>query len=250
MTTSEDSPRGAPEWFVSFADMMTLLLTFFIMLVSFSEPKKDDKFNAVIEQLQKQFGKHDAPFGLASGGIMARQSVVARGVNLGRAKRSVALQGDSRTAGGTPHVRLIRTGTQTAIGATIFFDEGSTELNERARGDIRAQASQLLESAQKIEIRGHCGLRPVEAGSRYDDNWELAYQRGRTVMRYLVDELNLEAARIRLSVAGPNEPLHFGADPLKMGENPRVELYLLEEVVSDFSGTAEEREQQFSQPGL
>ena len=40
----EDPPMGIPEWVVTFGDMMSLLLTFFIMLVSMSEMKQEEKF--------------------------------------------------------------------------------------------------------------------------------------------------------------------------------------------------------------
>ena len=43
MAIEEDPPAGVPEWVVSFGDMMSLLLTFFIMLVSMSEMMKFEK---------------------------------------------------------------------------------------------------------------------------------------------------------------------------------------------------------------
>jgi chemotaxis protein MotB len=143
---------------------------------------------------------------------------------------------------------MIRTGGQTAIGTIVFFEEGSDELTERARAEIRAQAAAFAGKPQKIEVRGHTSLRAIELGSTYADNWDLAYQRTRAVMRFLIDELQFDTQRIRLSIAGPNEPLHLGVDPAKMRENPRVELYLLEEVVSELSGTAQERQQHFTDP--
>jgi chemotaxis protein MotB len=247
----EDPPAGVPEWVVSFGDMMTLLMTFFIMLVSFSEPKKDEKFNALVEQLQRQFGKDISRISMTHGGVMARQASVAKGASQGRAKRQQAMQGGDKepsVAGEFPRVRMVRPGTQTAVGTVIFFPEGSAELNEQARAELRHQGELFAGKPQKIEIRGHTSLRPTEQGSDSDDGWELAYARSRAVMRFLVDEMDIEAKRIRISVAGPNEPLHLGIDPAKMRENPRVELYLLEEVVNDLSGTAAEREQQYASP--
>ena len=76
--------------------MMSLLLTFFIMLVSFSEPKKDEKFNALVEQLQKQFGKDLSKLSFTNGGVMARQTSVAKGASQGRSKRRDAMQGGDK----------------------------------------------------------------------------------------------------------------------------------------------------------
>ena len=251
MAIEEPPPAGVPDWVVSFGDMMSLLLTFFIMLVSFSEPKKDEKFNALVEQLQRQFGKDLSRLDMGSGGVMARQASVALGASQGRSKRREAMQGGDKSpavSGEFPRVRMVRPGSQTAVGTVVMFPEGSDELSEHARAEIRQQAALFAGKPQKIEVRGHTSLRSIERGTEYADNWELAYRRSRAVMRYLVEELDTDPQRIRLSVAGPNEPMHLGVDPVKMRENPRVELYLLEEVVSDYVGTPEERQQRFADP--
>ena len=47
---------GAPEWMVTYGDTMTLLLCFFVIIVSMSEVKKDEKFQQVVESIRKAFG--------------------------------------------------------------------------------------------------------------------------------------------------------------------------------------------------
>jgi chemotaxis protein MotB len=51
----DDSP-GVPEWVVTYGDMMSLLLTFFIMLVSLSEVVAENKYRAILDALQKYTG--------------------------------------------------------------------------------------------------------------------------------------------------------------------------------------------------
>jgi chemotaxis protein MotB len=239
MSDEEPSPHRVPDWFVSFADMMTLLMTFFIMIISFSETRHDAYFTAVAEQLQQQFGKDLSRLNLDSSEILARHAGVAKGAGEGRSKREQLLGADAR-------VRMIRPGEHTALGTVAFFDYGSAELTQEARRDIENAAIDFAGKPQKIEVRGHTSLHPAEKSNGSTDNLDLAYQRSRAVMQYLTDELEIDPQRIRLAVAGANEPLHLGIDPARMRENPRVELYLLEEVVSDLTGTAEERSRQFA----
>ena len=52
----EKSKGGAPEWMVTYGDMMTLLLCFFVIIVSMSEIKKDEKFLQVLESIRSAFG--------------------------------------------------------------------------------------------------------------------------------------------------------------------------------------------------
>ncbi len=52
----EPDEIGIPEWVVTFGDMMSLLLTFFIMLVSLSEIKEEETYQALVNSVQEQFG--------------------------------------------------------------------------------------------------------------------------------------------------------------------------------------------------
>ena len=52
----EPEEMGIPEWVVTFGDMMSLLLTFFIMLVSLSEIKDDETYQKLVDSVQREFG--------------------------------------------------------------------------------------------------------------------------------------------------------------------------------------------------
>ena len=78
MAEEEDSGGGIPEWVVTFGDMMSLLLTFFIMLVSLSEIKQEEKFQAIRDkQLPDDQKRQRADFVIDTGSGMepARQAV-------------------------------------------------------------------------------------------------------------------------------------------------------------------------------
>ena len=63
----EEQQAGIPEWVVTFGDMMSLLLTFFIMLFGMSEIKQEQKFQALMESLRHQFGYDTAMLSAAPG---------------------------------------------------------------------------------------------------------------------------------------------------------------------------------------
>ena len=62
----EEEQAGIPEWVVTFGDMMTLLLTFFVLLFSMSELKQDQSI-ALIESLRRQFGNETSPQSMMPG---------------------------------------------------------------------------------------------------------------------------------------------------------------------------------------
>ena len=53
-------PPGVPEWLLTYGDMMSLLLAFFVMIVSMSDLQSEGRVVQAVEAMQRQFG-HDSP---------------------------------------------------------------------------------------------------------------------------------------------------------------------------------------------
>ncbi len=244
----EDDGGGIPEWVVTFGDMMSLLLTFFIMLVSLSEIKDEEKYQAMVESMVKQFGYESAMQSFAPGRSKPRNSQIAKIASDGRSRRMNVMQGGDKVqapVGDFPHVRIVRPGEKTHYGTVVFFEEGSAELTEQCKQDLAVAVKAIGGKPQKIELRGHTSKRPLDADSAFKNHWDLAYQRSWNVLRQLVDLHKIDNERIRISVAGPYEPMHISPDQASQKSNPRVEIYMLNEVVSDLMGTKDELDQRF-----
>lgn len=240
----DDEAIGIPEWVVTFGDMMSLLLTFFIMLVSMSEIKQEEHYQALVESFRRQFGHEDSMMNPISGNNPPRNSHLSHLATMGRAKRFSTHQGGDKVkapVGDSPQVRIIRPGSKTAVGTVIYFEEGETTLTESAEGELQTQAYEFGGKPQKIEIRGHASQRPLDANNPNQDHWDLSYQRCKAVRDFLVS-LGIDPRRIRMAVSGKHEPYHIGTDPLLLKQNPRVEVFLLDEVTDDLVGSHEERD--------
>ena len=242
MAVEEEPAAGIPEWVVTFGDMMSLLLTFFIMLVSMSEIKKDEQFQAMVESMRKRFGHDHSMASVVPGSAKPRNSNFDHLANMGRAKRSnLASGGDKVKApvGENPRVRIIRNGDIATIGGVVDFDTGQAELTDDDKQQLQIIAEEVGGKPQKIEIRGHtsrvpASLKPVakDLQGRFVDNWHLAYTRCHKVMEFLI-QLGIDPARIRLSVAGEYEPVYTGIDPKELKKNERVEVFMLNERVPE-----------------
>jgi chemotaxis protein MotB len=250
MADEEEEEMGIPEWVVTFGDMMSLLLTFFIMLVSLSEIKEEEKYLALVESMNKKFGYSTSKMTLIPGDLRPRNTALAKTATMGRAKRLDIMRGGDKVrapVGDHSRVIIVRPGTKTGIGTVIYFEEGDAKLGEKQKTVLSQQAKVFQGKSQKIEVRGHTSFKPVSSESEIQDNYDLAYQRSRNTMQYLVEKLEIDPRRIRMSVAGPHEPAHIGTDEKKLRQNPRVEVYMLDEVISDFVGTEQEQQQRFTE---
>jgi chemotaxis protein MotB len=247
----EEPAASVPDYMVTYGDMMSLLLTFFIMLVSMSEIKQQQRFQAMVESLRKRFGHEATVASILPGPVQPRNSPLEKLATEGRARRLDTMNGGDKVraaVGENPRVRALRQADHATVGGVIFFPEGSTALSEEAQQILQATAREVGGKLQKIEIRGHTSTKPLPKNSPFRTHWDLAYARCTVTMEYLVG-LGIDARRFRLAVAGENEPRHIGNDPLLQRENPRVEVFMLNELTEDLRGTPEERAQEISTGG-
>jgi len=239
MAIEEEQEIGIPEWVVTFGDMMSLLLTFFIMLVSMSEIKSEERYQAMVESMHEQFGHDRSLASLIPGDIRPRNSALEHVASMGRAKKKNTANGGQKkksVTGEHERVQIIRPGDDSSSGGVIYFDEGATELTEKNRRDLQQIISQIAGKPQKIEIRGHTSRRPIQSAAGLGDHWDLAFARCRSTMKFLVDQ-GIDPSRIRLSSAAAGEPLYSGVDSDRLKHNSRVQILMWDERVQDLKGT-------------
>lgn len=240
MPVEEDQDAGIPEWVVTFGDMMSLLLTFFIMLVSMSEIKREEDYMALVESMRKRFGHDLSMEAIVPGDAKPRNSAIMNIATMGRARRANTMRGGDKTkapVGEHPRVQMVRPADQAHLSGVIFFDEFGSQLSEESKRRLQSIAGEIGGKPQKIEVRGHSSRRPLPKNSQYRDHWHLAYDRAYKTMRFLL-ELGIEPQRIRLAVAGDHEPVYSGVDLLELAKNARVEVLLLNERAEDLDASA------------
>jgi chemotaxis protein MotB len=241
MAIEEEPEPGIPEWVVTFGDMMSLLLTFFIMLVSMSEMKQEEKYQAMVESMRREFGHDKTLASLIPGNIRARNSSMPEHVHSqGRAKRKDSANGGQEIeaiVGENERVQIVRPGDDASLGGSVYFEEMATELTDDNKRDLDRIIPQIAGKPQKVEVRGHTTRRPVDPNLGVRDHRELAFQRCLATERYLIEQ-GIDPNRIRLSAAGATEPVYTGVDPEQIKLNSRVQILMWDERVEDLTGSA------------
>ena len=243
-----EEEAGIPEWVVTFGDMMSLLLTFFVLLFSMSEPKEEES-KAMMESIRRSFGHDMSVASIVPGPAQPSNSQVAKLASMGRAQRANTMNGGDKVKapeGDNARVRSIRPSEETSLGGVIEFPEGACDLTEMDKQALISTARIVGGKPQKISVRGHTTSRPLNPDSPYRNHMDLAYARCFKVMEFLIEQ-GIDKKRFRIQLAGPNEPAHIGHDPDKIRRNARVEVLLLAELTEDLEGTKDEREDRFTE---
>lgn len=225
----DDPPAAVPEWVVTYGDMMSLLLTFFIMLVSVSEMKKEGELRARLDSIRAAFGADAGAAGvpgtsLQTTSLMRRissRSAVSEGGTSKAGRNSGGQAGPQRT------VQRISHGTALTLGGRCLFAPYDATLPDELQTALDAIAGIVASQPKRIAVRGHATREPLPAGSPYRDPMDLSFARARNAAEYLVSR-GIARERILISAAGDAEPRLVSRRPEDQRQNRRVDVFLLD----------------------
>lgn len=241
-------PEGAPEWMVTYGDMVTLLLCFFVLIVSFSEIKREEEFQSVVEEIQKSFGMRGGGGKLPTDDDPAL-SLIERLEALRMRQERTPNKSNVKDPGQTgrePRVTTIREGKRYAVGGKILFEPGSAELSEHSKQLLVDLVSRvkLKDSTNKIELVGHAAsMELAQSDGTSGDLRMLSYQRAAAVEDFLTGSeisqgAQLKGSRFFLAGAADREPINpRGINSDETRSNRRVEIIVTEHVVKDREGS-------------
>jgi chemotaxis protein MotB len=214
--------------------MMSLLLTFFVLLFSMSELKREESM-LLLESLRRRFGNQTAPLSVMPVTQRPTAAKAQRHPSLARARRADTHSGGDRVrapVGDFPRVQTVRPSGEVIEGAVVFFAPGEANLSEEARRTLAQLLDQIAGKPQKLEVRGHSSGLLLPPDSPRSEPRLLAFQRAVAVADFLIAH-GIEKERLRIAVAGQSEPLATPTRPETAHLNDRVELLMLEELVDD-----------------
>lgn len=217
-------PPGAPAWLATFADMMSLLLTFFILLLSFSTVS-EDKFKQAMAALEGGF----RPFPAMSGfvGVVtkpARREESQAQKSARRLRRMLQVQGLEKK------VKIefdALGGLKINLPASLLFEPGEATLRPDAIPIIRDIAEVLAEFPESFfEVQGHTDSRPLTNALRFRDNYDLSYERAHSVTEQMVVTGGLSVNQFEIHALGASQPIATNATEEGRAANRRVEIYV------------------------
>ncbi len=235
----KEQPAGAPEWMVTYGDAMTLLLCFFVIIVSMSEIKQDLKFQQVLESLRMTFGGYEGATSAVPNDIQTANTLIKLLMEL-EPREQTQKKGDSEDEGieGKKfRVTNVRDGIEVVIGGKITFKRFSATLLPEARELVAKTSERIRGYKTKILVRGHTTREPLPEDSMYKDKRDLSYERAVSIAREL-EANGVDPQRLVIVALGDTEPLAKQAyTEERRALNRRVEILVTEDLVEDYTGS-------------
>ncbi|MHC5112907.1 MAG: OmpA/MotB family protein [Planctomycetota bacterium] len=233
--------RGVPEWVVTFGDMMSLLLCFFILLQMFSELKKDEEYQRVVTAIKEAFG-YAGMIGVMPVPDPPLKSLIEVLETMAQKNDDeqvmISQNEDPGVQGRNMRVTRIREGIVFTIGGPSTFDALSAKVKDDVRLELERLAIMLKGRNNKVEIVGHASAKYLPDGSLWESLDELSYARAENVKNILLD-LGLDDRVFRLKAVGMREPVRPRAtEPEDAAANRRVDIILTEVLVEELNQDA------------
>lgn len=241
--------HGGGAWKVAYADFVTAMMAFFMVMWITAQSKEVKQaiahyFNEATIGQPDPFATKQSKGGMPKPADKPNETRIPDpALNLPPDAPVRKIKPDK------PNMAVLHNGDQQIDGAVVLFSEGSAELDREGKDQLRKLVALLIGKRFKIEVRGHATRTPLPPDSPYRDAWQLSYARCVATMTYM-EAAGIEPDRFRLSQAGPFEPFTLRVETAKRGQNSRVEVCPLNEVVEEFVGTREERAEMFADPTL
>lgn len=238
--STENPPSGAPAWMATFADMMTLLLTFFILLYSISSVDAI-KFKNISESLQSVLSGETSSSIIEEQGPndeipldnpqynedeqaedpKIKESTVKMYEQVKEYVDKEGLEADVT-------VSLNRNGVFVNIKEVILFEPGEAELKDGGQELLGNLEGLFLQFENEIVVEGHTDNVP-QRSSVYPTNWELSVGRATAVVRYLSEAKSVPGRRLSAVGYGEYRPIADNSTAGNRALNRRVNLLIIME---------------------
>lgn len=229
---TEQETENPPGWLITFNDLITLLMVFFVLLFAMS--------NINAQKSEKLVGSIQSALGVLLEGKKTAVQVVrpvqptepaAQEVSGGDSTADVgfseAMQHAIDDLAGLPEITVIHTpkGLSLTLSDSILFQSGVSELRPEGYPVLNKIISILQSNRFAVRVEGHTDNVSIRS-MRFPSNWELSIARAVHVVKYFIDTGRIAPQRLSAVGYGDSKPLYPNDSPVNRENNRRVEIVL------------------------
>ncbi|HEX5235485.1 MAG TPA: flagellar motor protein MotB [Silvibacterium sp.] len=242
-------------WLVSYADFITLMFAFFVVLFasSQSDKKKQAEVSQSINQAFRTLGlfepakpdpkangmavseeKATVPVNIVLGEDLGASPAVKEDLN--RMERELEGKLSNQIAEHIIALHIGRDGLVISLREAGFYDSGSAVPQALSMASVDSIAETLKQCPYDIRIEGHTDNVPIHTG-QFDSNWELSTARATRLARLLIERHDFRPARLSASGYAEFHPVASNDTAEGRGENRRVDIIVLPRITARSPGS-------------
>ncbi len=232
----EEQTSGAPRWMATFADMVTLLMCFFVLLFAMSSTQQDS-FKELVESLKSALGVANVPEAGTREGLIMPDSPLDEektgGVSDEQVESMVQKEVEEivndinelimfNKLGGMVNVKQDEMGVTISVSDVVLFSPGQASMNEDGLNVMAKVAKVLVQFPYRIKISGHTDNIPIHT-EKFASNWELSANRACDVVRFLLKQ-GMDPKKLIAEGYAEYRPVAPNTSAFGRSKNRRVEI--------------------------
>ena len=219
----DNASADRDRWLVTYADLITLMMVFFVVMYALSERISSQNFSKIQQSLKSSLHTKNKP----GKDIFANQPSKTKSDMMTeaqmRVKQAVAqFDGKSQV-----RVDLQARGLVISLYDTAFFEANSPDLKPAMQQALLKIATSLATMSNAVSVEGHSDNIPP--GGRYTSNWHLAAERATKVVEYMSRWGKIAPRRLSATSYAEYKPLFPNDTPEHRALNRRVDIVVSNE---------------------
>ncbi len=216
---------SAPFWMTTFSDMVTLMMVFFILILSFSTVELD-KFKGAMSSLKGALGIMPEKGSAVPSRIMNfKERMTNKHVDAQEKIENFENMIESKNLKTQLEIEATQSGIHVRIGSQLMFDIGDAKLDSKSFPVLKDVAKLIRGISKDVYVEGHTDNVPIST-SKYPSNWELSTARAMSVVRYFKNVEGIPGRDLAAVGHGEFRPLLPNTTPERRTRNRRVEIFI------------------------
>ncbi len=202
-------------WLITYSDMITIILCFFIVFFTFSA-----KENSMLHEIKNTLDQENKALKDEQESLM--------NLLFGNSKDKEDFLSFLKENNLDDSIDIIEntSGITIRFKDSVLFPSGKADISREGNLILSEIAKNLKKIDNKIVVEGHTDNRPIK-NSKYPSNWELSVDRAIYVAKYLIDDEGIDKNRISVSGFGDQNPIDTNDTEQGRRNNRRIEIIIL-----------------------
>lgn len=204
--------KSVPAWMMTYSDMITQILIFFILLFTLSDINLL-KFSSFFKKMKKP-------------------PILLDEEQLRRVMLDLAAYARDKGLEDAIVMEILERGLNISLTEKLMFNSGSSELRPEAFPILDEIVLKLKGVTNDINVEGHTDNVPI-SNENFGSNWELSTSRAINVVKYFVEQKGIVPDRVSASGYGEYRPIADNKTPEGRAANRRIVLIVQRQRMKD-----------------